>query len=176
MYIVFQPRFESSTLKNLKNDTPLAFIVPCSGKWCLTYIWPPFWPCKSENGYLVTVLCQIIQNHPRMLHFKVPRKHSWFWRSWRSNGGQNKVGLLRQWHSRKIWTKIELCAKKIPNPSKTVAANPPPWSSLVERPLFHFPITFSDLTKKLYLNDRPRCHKVPDFTNQKNMYIFNIFL
>ena len=99
----------------------------------LTSIWPLFWPemtqvwpCKSENGYLVTVECQIIQSHPRMLHFKVPRKHSWFWRSWRSNGGQNEVGSFRRWHIRKIWAKIGLCAKYIPNPLKTVAANPPP--------------------------------------------------
>ena len=42
VYIVFQPGFESSTLKNPENDTPLAFIVPCSEKWCLTSIWPPF--------------------------------------------------------------------------------------------------------------------------------------
>ena len=132
VYIVFQPGFESSTLKNPENDTPLAFIVPCSEKWCLTSIWPLFWPemtqvwpCKSENGYLVTVECQIIQSHPRMLHFKVPRKHSWFWRSWRSNGGQNEVGSFRRWHIRKIWAKIGLCDKKIPNPLKTVTANPP---------------------------------------------------
>ena len=99
----------------------------------LTSIWPLFWPemtqvwpCESENGYLVTVECQIIQSHPRMLHFKVPRKHSWFWRSWRSNGGQNEVGSFRRWHIRKIWAKIGLCAKKIPKPLKTVAANPPP--------------------------------------------------
>ena len=98
----------------------------------LTSIWPLFWPemtqvwpCKSENGYLVTVECQIIQSHPRMLHFKVPRKHSWFWRSWRSNGGQNEVGSFRRWHIRKIWAKIGLCAKNIPNPLKTVAPPPP---------------------------------------------------
>ena len=133
MFIVFQPGFEFSTLKNPENDTPLAFIVRCSGKWCLTSIWPPFvpemtsiWPCLSENGYLVTLECSIIPNHPRMLDFKGPRKHLWFWRSWRSNGGQNEVGSIRRWHIRKIWAKIELCAKKTPNRLKTVTANPPP--------------------------------------------------
>ena len=131
MFIVFQPGFEFSTLKNPKNDTPLAFIVRCSGKWFLTSIWPPFvpemtsiWPCLSENGYLVTLECSIIPNHPRMLDFKGPRKHLWFWRSWRSNGGQNEVGSIRRWHIRKIWAKIELCAKKTPNRLKTVTANP----------------------------------------------------
>ena len=117
----------------------------------LTSIWPLFWPemtqvwpCKSENGYLVTVECQIIQSHPRMLHFKVPRKHSWFWRSWRSNGGQNEVGSFRRWHIRKIWAKIELCAKKTPNRLKTVTANPHPplkcprWNA----PFGVHPITF----------------------------------
>ena len=133
MFIVFQPGFEFSTLKNPKNDTPLAFIVRCSGKWFLTSIWPPFvpemtsiWPCLSENGYLVTLECSIIPNHPRMLDFKGPRKHLWFWRSWRSNGGQNEVGSIRRWHIRKIWAKIELCAKKTPNRLKTVTANPHP--------------------------------------------------
>ena len=144
MFIVFQPGFEFSTLKNPENDTPLAFIVKCSGKWCLTSIWPPFvpemtsiWPCLSENGYLVTLECSIIPNHPRMLDFKGPRKHLWFWRSWRSNGGQNEVGSIRRWHIRKIWAKIELCAKKTPNRLKTVTANPPPTLKVpqVERPL-----------------------------------------
>ena len=133
IYTFFQPGFEFSTLKNPGNDTPLAFIVRCSGKWCLTSIWPPFlpemtsiWPCLSENGYLVTLECSIIPNHPRMLDFKGPRKHLWFWRSWRSNGGQNEVGSIRRWHIRKIWAKIELCAKKTPNRLKTVTANPHP--------------------------------------------------
>ena len=85
------------------------------------------WPCMSENGYLVTVECWIIPNHPRMLSFKVSRKHSWFQRSWRSNRGQNEVESLWWWHMRKIWAKIELCAKEIPNPMKTVTANPPPF-------------------------------------------------
>ena len=38
IYTFFQPGFEFSTLKNPENDTPLAFIVRCSGKWCLTSI------------------------------------------------------------------------------------------------------------------------------------------
>ena len=38
IYTFFQPGFEFSTLKNPGNDTPLAFIVRCSGKWCLTSI------------------------------------------------------------------------------------------------------------------------------------------
>ena len=162
MFIVFQPGFEFSTLKNPENDTPLAFIVRCSGKWCLTSIWPPFvpemtsiWPCLSENGYLVTLECSIIPNHPRMLDFKGPRKHLWFWRSWRSNGGQNEVGSIRRWHIRKIWAKIELCAKKTPNRLKTVTANPPPTLKVpcVERPLCSLKVRIMMQTK-LYRTKR----------------------
>ena len=115
----------------------------------MTSIWPPFvpemtsiWPCLSENGYLVTLECSIIPNHPRMLDFKGPRKHLWFWRSWRSNGGQNEVGSIRRWHIRKIWAKIELCAKKTPNRLKTVTANPhPPLKCPSGTPPFGFNLT-----------------------------------